>query len=183
MDGDEFADSRRAGVALRAGGLAFRRRQIAGHGIRRADQRRRSQAPRADPGEPGIARRVARHQYAVRRHPDDHAGRDRAGPPSCLLSHSLRAGRRGRLYRRRRREGVHVAWRFCHHRQLGAARSRQHLRQADAVARRARRAGGQFLRNLVRRGFRQPDAGDDAARRQLTELLCLGRAAGRHARR
>ena len=35
--------------------------------------------------------------------------------------------------------------------ELGAARSRQYVQQADAVARRARLAAGQFLRDLVRR--------------------------------
>ena len=83
----------------------------------------------------------------------------------------------GRLHGCRGREGFHVARRFPDHRQLGAARSRQHLGQADAVARRARRAGGQFLRNLVRGGFRLADADDHAARRRLAELLRLGRAA------
>ena len=40
--------------------------------------------------------------------------------------------------------------------------------------------GDQFLRDLVRRGFRQPDAGDHAAERRLAELLRLRRAARRH---
>ena len=42
---------RRAGDPMRARGLAFRRREVAGHGSGRADQRRGSQAPRADPAK------------------------------------------------------------------------------------------------------------------------------------
>ncbi len=121
------------------------------------------------------------HQYAVRRRPDDHAGRSRAGAPPRLLRHPLRARRRGRLYRGRGREGLHVARRFRHHRELGAARSRQSIEQADAVARRARFPGGQFLRGLLRRAFRRcrrrrPRAQDGDS----LSLLRLGRAARRH---
>ena len=79
---------------------------------------------------PAHARRIQGHQHAVRRHPDDPARRGRAGPPPRLLRHPLRARRRGRLYGGRRREVLHVARRFRHHRQLGAARSRQHRRRS-----------------------------------------------------
>ena len=146
-----------AGDALPAPCLGLRRHQIAGHGIRRPDHRRGSQPARADPGKSGAARRIQGHQHAVRRRADDPARRGGAGPPPCLLRHPLRARRRGRLYRGRGREGLHVARRLRHHRQLGAARSRQHLGQADAVARRARLPGGQFLRGLVRRPCRRGD--------------------------
>ena len=50
-------------------------------------------------------------------------------------------------------KAYHGARRFRHYRQLGAARSRQHVEKADAMARRARLPGRQFLRSLVRRGF------------------------------
>ena len=43
---------------VRAACLALRRREGAGDGIRRPDQRRRGDAARADPGKPGDARRI-----------------------------------------------------------------------------------------------------------------------------
>ncbi len=54
-------------------------------------------------------------------------------------------------------------------------------KQADAVARRARCPGGQFLRSLVCRAFRRCDAGNHAPGRRLAVVLRLGRAARRHA--
>ena len=42
---------------------------------------------------PALRGEFARHQYAFRRHSDDHAGRSRARPSACLLGHSLRARR------------------------------------------------------------------------------------------
>ena len=146
--------------------------------------RRGGQAPRADPREPGDARRVEGDQHAVRRHPDDPAGRGRAGAPPRLVGDPLRARRRGRLHRGRGREGVHVARRLRHHRQLGAARSRQSVEEADAVARRAGFPGGQFLRGVVRRHVtttkarcRRRPRGDGDSR----GVLRVRRAAGRRA--
>ena len=55
---------------------------------------------------PGDAGQVAHHQYAVRRHPADPAGRDRRRAPARRLRHPLRARRRGRLHRGRGREGA-----------------------------------------------------------------------------
>ena len=147
--------------------------------------RRGGQAPRADPRESRDARRVEGDQHAVRRHPDDPAGRGRAGAPPRLVGDPLRARRRGRLHRGRGREGVHVARRLRHHRQLGAARPRQPVEEADAVARRARFPGGEFLRGVVRGLLlrrRQQDAEDDARRRQLRGVL-RARACCRTARR
>ena len=40
---------------------------------------------------PALRGGVARYQYAVRRHSDDHAGRDRAGASPCLLRDPFRA--------------------------------------------------------------------------------------------
>ena len=168
MEGDEIGRHQGACDPRRAARLAFRRRQIAGHGIRRFDYRRGGRAPGADPGKSGAARGIQGHEFPVRRRADDHAGRSRAGASSRLFGDPFRARRRGRLYRGRGREGFHVARRFRHHCELGAARSRQSVGQADAVARRARLPRRQFLRNFVRRAFRRPDAGDHARRRQFT---------------
>ena len=104
------------------------------------------------------------------------------GAPARLVGDPLRARRRGRLHRGRGREGLHVARRLRHHRELGAARPRQHLGQADAVARRARLSAGQLLRSVVRRAFRGGDAVDQPGGRRLARLLRLRRAAGRRAR-
>ena len=52
-------------------------------------------------------------------------------------------------------KSYHGARRLRHHRELGAARPRQHVEEADAVARRARLPAGQFLRGVVRRAFRR----------------------------
>ena len=186
LEGDELGRHQGAGHARRAACLALRRREGAGDGVRRPDQRRGGQAPRADPREPRDARRVEGDQHAVRRHPDDPAGRGRAGAPPRLVGDPLRARRRGRLHRGRGREGVHVARRLRHHRQLGAARSRQPVEEADALARRARFPGGQFLRGVVRGHLYDEDnkmQKTHARRRRLRGVLCVRRAAGRRADR
>ena len=183
LEGDEERRHQGAGDALRAARLALRRREVAGDGIGRADLRRRGAAPRADPREPGDARRVEGDQYAVCRHPDDPAGRGRARASARVVGDPFRARRRGRLYGGRGREGLHVARRLRHHRQLGAARPRQSVEEADAVARRARFSGREFLRGLVRRLSRQRDAEHDAPRRRFGGVLCLWRAARRRAGR
>ena len=59
-------------------------------------------------------------------------------------------------------KAYHVAGRFRHYRQLGAARSRQYVEKADAVARRAGFPGDQLLRDVVCRELRRADARDDA---------------------
>ena len=99
---------------------------------------------------PGRDRQVAHHQFAVRRHPAHLAGRGRRRASARRLRHPLRAGRRGRLYRGRGREDADEARRLHHHRQLGAARSRQSRQAAGDVARRARPADGQSFRDVVR---------------------------------
>ena len=99
----------------------------------------------------------------------------------CLVRHPLRAGRRGRLHRGRRREDADEARRLHHHRQLGAARSRQSRQAAGDVARRARHADGQSFRDVVRRALRREDAEDQSRRWQLVRSLRLRRAAGRRA--
>ena len=125
---------------------------------------------------PGLRGESEGHQHAVCRRPDDPARRSRAGPPACLVGDPLRARRRRRLHGGRGREVVHVAGRFRHHGELGAARPRQHLRQADAVARRARLPAGQLLRDLVRRSTsrarRRPPIARTAIRWRSTAPAC-----------
>ena len=92
-------------------------------------------------------------------------GEIRRGPPACRLGDPLRARRRGRLHRGRGREGQHVAGRFHPHAELGAARPRQSVKKADDVARRARHADGQSLRDVVHGALRRarcrtPSRGD-----------------------
>ena len=166
---------------MRAGAVEIRRRQEADAGSRRRDHRRGSRAPRARARKSRRARQVAHHQFAVRRHPADHAGRDRRRAPARRLRHPLRAGRRRRLYRGRRREVGDAARRLHHHRQLGAARSRQSRQAAGDVARRARPADRQPLRDLVRHASRREDAEDQSRGRRLVRPLRLRRAAGRRA--
>ena len=63
------------------------------------------------------------------------------------------------------------------HPKLGAARPRQPVGQADAVARRARHADGQPFRDLVLGAFRREDAEHDARRGRLARTLRVRRAA------
>ena len=146
--------------------------------------RRGGQAPGADPGESGLARRIAGHQHALRRHSDDPARRGRAGAPPRPLGDPLRARRGGRLHGGRGREGPACrpatsssppSWAPHDH----GNSSKKPMLWLDVLD----RADGQFLRDLVRRGFRRAGAGDHAPGRRLAELLRLGRAARRHAGR
>ena len=130
-----------------------------------------------DPREPRHARRVEGDQHAVCRRPDDPAGRGRARAPARVVGDPVCARWRGRLHGGRGREVLHVAGRLRHHRQLGAARSRQHVGQADAVARRARLPAGELLRDLVRPAFRERHADHQPRGRQFAGVLRLRRAA------
>ena len=168
--------------AVRAGDLEIRRRQAADAGGGRGDHRGGSRAPRAGAGEPGRDRQVAHHQFAVRRHPAHLAGRGRRRASARRLRHPLRAGRRGRLYRGRGREDADEARRLHHHRQLGAARSRQSRQAAGDVARRARPADGQSFRNVVCRAFRREDA-ENQSRATATRSTATPPACCRTARR
>ena len=179
LEGHEIGRDQGAGHALRPGDLALQRREIAGAGIRRVDLGRGGPAAGADPGESRHAGRIARHQHAVRRHPDDPAGRGGAGSPPCIVRHPLRARWRGCLYGGRGREGLHVAGRLRDHRELGAARPWQSLREAHAVARRARLPGCQFLRSLVRRLLRGGHAEYHPAGWRSADLLLWLRRARR----
>ena len=97
----------RARAALRARHLEVRGRARRRHGLRRADQRRGSRAPRADPGEPRPARPGQHHAKPVRRPAADPARRDRAQPPP----HPIRAA----LHRRGTRRLHGGQWRAHHH--------------------------------------------------------------------
>ena len=66
------------------------------------------------------------------------------------------------------------------HADLDHPRPRQHLEEADDLARRARRADGQFLRDVLLRALRRGEAEHQARPRGLADALRLGRAAGRH---
>ena len=78
-------------------------------------------------------------------------------------------------------KAYHVAGRLRHHRELGAARPRQHVAEADAVARRARLSAGQLLRGVVRGAFRKCDAVDQS-RATATRSPSTARAFCRTAR-
>ena len=167
---------------LRAGDLALQgraRRSIAEAGG--ADHRRGGVAPRAGAGEPDAARQVAHHAIALRRLPAHHAGRDRAAAPPrrrrrSASSSTARAPTPRSTARRpswrRATSSLTPYWTI--------ARPRQHLEEADDVARRARRADGQLLRDELLRALRRGEAEHQARRRRLAGALRLGRAAGRH---
>ena len=75
-----------------------------------------------------------------------------------VVRYPLRAQGQGRLHRRRGREVADGARRFHHHRELGAARSRQSRQGAGDVARRARHADRQSFPGVVRLALRREDA-------------------------
>ena len=144
------AEGHHSGTAedgLRAGDLAFQGRQALRCGSGRDHHRPGGIAARAGAGESAASRQVAHHAIALCRPAAHPAGRDRAAAPPCSLRHPLHPRRRGRLHPGRRREDHHGAGRFRADAVLDHPRPRQHLEEADGVARRARRADRQLLRD------------------------------------
>ena len=181
VGGAERSGHARAQDADDSGPVEVSRGREAHAGSRRGHHRRRGRAPRAGAGEPRRSGQFAHHQFAVRRHPAHHAGRDRRRAPARRLRHPLRAQGQGRLHRGGRREGDDGARRFHHHRQLGAARPRQSRQGAGDVAGRARHADDQSLPDVVRQSLRREDAERQSRGWRLVRALRHGRAAGRHA--
>ena len=103
-----------------------------------------------------------------------HAGRGRRRAQARLVRDPLRAGRRGRLHRGRGRESQHVARRIHSDAELGAARSRQPGQEPGVVARRARHADHQSLRDVVHGALRREGAEHQPRERQLAGALGSG---------
>ena len=113
------------------------------------DLRRGGDAPRAGAGESEAARPVAHHAIALCRPPAHPAGRDRPAAPPQPGGDPLHPRRRGRLHPGRRREDQHGARRLRAHPVRHHPRPRQRIEEVDDLARRARRADGEFLRDLL----------------------------------
>ena len=176
---------RRAEDGLRAGDLAFQGCQAAG---RRG--RRRSSPPRKRRGACWCWKiRKLRGQSRITQ--SLYAGLQLILPGEIAPPHRhaacgdpLHPRRRGRLHPGRRREDHHVAGRLRAHAVLDHPRSRQHFEEVDDLARRARRADGQLLRDLLLRALRLREAEHPARRRGLarraTARACC-RTASTHA--
>ena len=167
---------------MQAGALEVPRRAALPDGGRQADHRQGGGAARADPREPGDARRVVHHAEPVRRAAAHPAGRDRAEPPPFAVGAALHRRGRGRLHRGRRRAHHDAAGRFHHHAVVDLARPRQSRQRAGGMDGRPRHPHRADLRRAVPRGLPGGGAAGVAQRRRLGGALRPGPGAGGRAR-
>ena len=129
---------------------------------------------------PGAARQVAHHQFAVRRHAADHAGRDRRRAPARGVGHPLRARRRGRLHRGRGREDHHGAWRLHPHANWAphdhGNPGKQPMIWLDVLD----MPTVNYFETSFSEHFDEKMQNTEPRGRRLARALRLGRAAGRH---
>ena len=104
-----------------------------------------------------------RRRNALRRHPAHPSGRDRAHASPHARRDPLHHRGRARLHDCERRAHAHEEGGLRDHAQLDVARSRQRVRQADALARRARCPAGHRARRGLLRALRRANGERGAA--------------------